>query len=729
MSAALLDIGKVGLVKKAEEFIRQHDSTKRMSLIKSREGLRAFLLVVLLAPCLSGPEEPKTKDASRWQGVLEIEFRQVGTNVKLAGDKGYLAADGQITTTVRKEVLLEVKSRNPVLDRNGRQVGEFVILEDAGSNWRADVKGAMTYSGPPGRMIISATGSPGGKEEEKLGGWIYFSLSDDNPLKETLPSGTYQLQGSFSLPDGVLVTSDHGSGGTKSRSERFSGRYELGYFWWARPGDKPGRAESLLPGSMYQHNPETAARVNNRAGFHVFDAKPHSLREGRMTGQTEFSEVFGTIIRHEASLKWEIGTVRDIQATLHPVDKAWRPKGGFEPNSVRARATLDSSGTQGLFRFTLYNVSKEKGWCLNAGTDTGLDLQFAPGQKGYSEPRQEGEMQIIEGTESVSEAEVEVASLDCGGFARLQAEVNLDGVWYPIPAEDGKTYITIPYDQNENHIADYWEEVWGVSGRPAEEDEDAEPEGLVAGDGFSNYEEYRGFVVKTSWTDTYPGLKDVFVVDDVGWGVGHFTQLGLALHLIHRVEATNLTERVVNFNRSHASAGEQKAIAIVSGPLPNGVLGQVQPVVGTPNMVERVVIDKAKLAGASREKIAWVLAHELGHAVNIMHHGDFPSERECEGEFKTVGLPGQVHSGDANCVMKYVFPFRFYDPGDGKCYRYPAEDPYGTDYCRSKAGTGLNAGPPRTDSGGHPLPMAGDANWGPCRPSLAVKGKHTFGTR
>ncbi|MCX6563704.1 MAG: hypothetical protein NTU60_08875 [Candidatus Aminicenantes bacterium] len=424
----------------------------------------------------------------------------------------------------------------------------------------------------------------------------------------------------------------------------------------------------------------------------------------------------------------QFGVLKGRPATLHKIEKSWRPIGGPEANSITITAEIDPlTKLQGLFRFTLYDVSRGRGWCMNSGFGEDPDFRFVGNQPDFLPLRNEDGRFVLEGTKQVRLASIVVQAFDSGAFGRLKAEVNIDGIWSEVPADDGKSYITLPLDENENHIADFWEERWGVLGQKAVDDRDPEPGGLEDGDGFSNFEEYRGFVMKGRWSDTWPGLKDVFVVDDVGRGVGHFTKLGVAVHFLDRTEVSSLADRVVNFNGGYASAGIQKAIYICPAHLPETIFGKVEPTVGTPNVVDRVLIDVGKLRRANPDQAAWALAHLLGHAVNITHHGDFPSVSECDKDIGAVGQPGQAHAGEVNCVMRYVFAFPYYDPGDGTCYPYPIEDTFGTDYCISRAGTGLNGGPKRENGAGDPLPMAGAGSRGPCRSSLAVKGSHANG--
>ena len=122
----------------------------------------------------------------------------------------------------------------------------------------------------------------------------------------------------------------------------------------------------------------------------------------------------------------------------------------------------------------------------------------------------------------------------------MKAEVNVDGDWYEARASDGKPCITIPLDDDEDHIADYWEEEWSISQEPGDADNDDMPAGIgrdsAKGDGFTNYEEYRGFQVMGQWTETSPVFKDLFILDEAYHGIGYFDKLQLQVHLIKRGE-------------------------------------------------------------------------------------------------------------------------------------------------------------------------------------------------
>ena len=81
--------------------------------------------------------------------------------------------------------------------------------------------------------------------------------------------------------------------------------------------------------------------------------------------------------------------------------------------------------------------------------------------------------------------------------------------------------LNVPADKNANHIADAWEKAIGVDDKPANWDEDPKPAGQARnGDGYTLFEEYRGFVEILGGQKSYarfdPFTKDVFVYDPEG---------------------------------------------------------------------------------------------------------------------------------------------------------------------------------------------------------------------
>ncbi len=83
-----------------------------------------------------------------------------------------------------------------------------------------------------------------------------------------------------------------------------------------------------------------------------------------------------------------------------------------------------------------------------------------------------------------------------GAWARLKCEVIVQGQIFECLTRDGMP-ISLPRDDNQNYIADVWEQDNDVVGHPEDwDEEDDDDDERVAGDGLGLYEEYRGFLTK-----------------------------------------------------------------------------------------------------------------------------------------------------------------------------------------------------------------------------------------
>ena len=145
-----------------------------------------------------------------------------------------------------------------------------------------------------------------------------------------------------------------------------------------------------------------------------------------------------------------------------------------------------------------------------------------------------------------------ITSWDYGGYASVSAKIVLPNgtkidATYDAPDGSSRDGMAVPLDENRNHVADYWEDQKGVLGKnlPATADRDDSPSGMTnTGDGFTLYEEYRGFVVDTGsgkleQLRTDPTMKDLFIrvsgshTAEMKEGVDMFgTITGLAIHYV-----------------------------------------------------------------------------------------------------------------------------------------------------------------------------------------------------
>ena len=650
-------------------------------------------------------------------------------------------ASGAVITEWHLDVNWKETRKNDIKDRKGRLVGQLVKLEDNGSTWEAVTSGR--FVNPSGEKVYS--GSGGGPGPGVSSGYIYYSLSEDDPLKTAFPNGSYVFgSGSGQTQKfNQTITSisyDPPSSHTMN-SQALLGYYvsklHLYYLPFGHTGGGP-TLDGPTNAEVIKTVLERSASIIGSSAVPVqWDTDSRALEDGKMVGSFSHTWLNNTLVNE---VEWDISKEMDVPCSIEKPEKNWRPKGGDEKNTVDVTAKVDgSSELTGKWRFTLFEVSSETGYAMNKGDDTGQDLEFVEGQSDFSPAEETGDGWVIESSKTADSITVQVQSLDYGAWGKIKAEVNIEGRWYECKAEDGNEYVTIPFDDDEDRIADMWEDHFGVLDQSEQTDEDEEPEAKQSGDGFSNYEEYRGFFVDGAWKEWYfsPKRKDVFIYDEIGMGVSYFTETGLMIHTIDKDEYDE--DRTVNFNRGFGTIetqSGQKGIYLHEGELV-GLWGEVRPCVGTPNVVEEVVIKSvssaAKTAYAEKgtegvflQNYAATIAHELGHAVNIMHHGD--GMWEADRDYK-IARRGGLWSRDIMCVMRYSSPAEYLGL-DGSLYPYPAEEQGSmTGFCSSPTGTGINAPGERTGADGNPYPVAGDAEEGDCKHKITLKGNNKWGNQ
>jgi hypothetical protein len=362
----------------------------------------------------------------------------------------------------------------------------------------------------------------------------------------------------------------------------------------------------------------------------------------------------------------------------------------------------------------------------------------------------------------VTEATVTVRCEDYGAFGILKVEAedceNLKprerGAECQGLGEDEEEdkEVRIPRDDNGNNIADSAAQDTNKDGTKAlpDKDEDDTPIGNGdKGDGLTNYEEYRGFIVvrKRAWLIRMLGggqkshlrtdikKKDIFIYDRDKIGTGFFGRSGLEIHFIPGPEfyggdSTNADDKgpddgtqIINFNRGHASGGEQHGLRLVRENLEDDDLGWAVHCGGgsTPKEVNRVAIDVANHAGMHANALGTSIAHELGHCVSIKHHGQLPYHKH--GEVKS-DPSGGVTSGDVNCVMRYdnYREIWCHDTGASHCiHSIPDTEDPGTTFCDSQDGTGCNDSGSNEDGDACAFTNDASADRGECKNRLKVK--------
>lgn len=403
------------------------------------------------------------------------------------------------------------------------------------------------------------------------------------------------------------------------------------------------------------------------------------------------------------------------------------------------------------FRFELEEVSTEPGVAMNwpkqgtegvKGTpDLGIEDQYNPMLEVATTWETTGGKAGPRGKTKTKDtkAEVVISSFDYGAWGTLKVYADLEsGETLVVRLKDkpGVKELKLPKDENGNHIADAWERQMGLEeAKPEADDDDIPKADGTKGDGLSVYEEYRGFMVLPEsgpgldrHVRTNPKKKTLFInyrdVPDATPGVELFKSMsGLEVYSISEEQYGDNAFRVINVNQKTNSARvDQHGLRLTIVELDEGTAGQSP--FGPPRYVDKVEFNP-RYVRPGRD-LDLTVAHELGHAVGMPHHGrgDYLCKKSAECRRKlgarAAGLKVAVqhgeHSGGQPCIMRYQdadlieridrgekwFP-AYCSYGEGDCSE---KEEQGARFCRSDRATGVNAPEHK------PWPKAGEATRG-----------------
>lgn len=224
-----------------------------------------------------------------------------------------------------------------------------------------------------------------------------------------------------------------------------------------------------------------------------------------------------------------------VEAVLTPAPQypLWLPAAHPAPTTpgtnlavtVALRVASDPSLTppdKAFITFKLRNVSQEPGACLNAPAaaqaSLAPDLRFVD-QAAFT-ISEDGLTATTKA--AVFSAQVQVGAYDWGAFGELEATVvttNQQEIPVRIAWNTNATHLSIPLDDNGNHIADGWEKGMGIleSNLPPEwASSPLPPHQRFAGDGLSLYEKYRGFILFGAHERLDPMARHLFIHDPDG---------------------------------------------------------------------------------------------------------------------------------------------------------------------------------------------------------------------
>jgi len=339
------------------------------------------------------------------------------------------------------------------------------------------------------------------------------------------------------------------------------------------------------------------------------------------------------------------------------------PKAGAPLNfkaELRDPVTGDSPAIKvKRFEWELVDTSREPGIALNYPVDCKgdktPDLKFKLGQ---GQTSTDPELQkFTEEAPSGYTTRAVVLPFDWGAWATLKVRAILaderviEGKYL-----DGYDPVRLPLRRADSYISDKWKDEKGVSGKAdADDDEDSPAGNDQKGDGFSLYEEYRGWIVNGTHEEGDPKRKDYFVLNRMGPiaenGLALFARItGLRVHSQLKedemrtsiyVDDPGLEYRVMNANRTdkspRTSKETQHGVILLTeqhGGASEAVGGVESDPAIRPKKIHYIAIDSAALVDggfvqrkksngevAVYDNLSSTIAHELGHSVGIHHHG------------------------------------------------------------------------------------------------------------
>lgn len=396
----------------------------------------------------------------------------------------------------------------------------------------------------------------------------------------------------------------------------------------------------------------------------------------------------------------------DVIVTIPGYD-TWRPTAGMSEtdlagatNLLTIQAKLVNKGTNQIatvvpdkWSFSLVGVSNEPGVAMNWPSMTDRidplnsppDLSFNKQINSAINPNlttsskdQLAEILNPSQTLSPQQAQVALVPFDWGGWATLNVTATVFGTpikgHLQLASGQNVTDILVPERQPGSNIADKWKTDNNVPlSTPDSDDSEVDPQGRsdCVGDGFTLYEEYRGFVENGKHIEGDPNSKDFFVLNEIGAdaepGIFLFTSLtGLTVHKDIQQNEVEMTVRhtplpdqqgnpLINFNIGQgAFEVQQHGVVLRTCDEINGgltVWPNAGPTVGNqvfgphaqPGTTDFICLQERDAVGTLNPDNTHIgitgttgsitpldalqqydvgVAHELLHSVGVLHHGD-----------------------------------------------------------------------------------------------------------
>jgi len=263
-----------------------------------------------------------------------------------------------------------------------------------------------------------------------------------------------------------------------------------------------------------------------------------------------------------------------FHAVMHdPAKPAAAKSGGLTQPNTPDRSRID---------LYLKDVADQAGICMNYPS-------HAEAKKSVFFPKDQpddiewiDEQHVRTKSPAAFDATVNVAARDTGAYGRISARCEAFGIDSKSALDESIPYVSLPLDDNGNHVADQWEKdnsLWDRS-LGADSDEENDPSTWKTnGDGLAFYEEYRGFLVdnadhKEEFKRLLPSHRKLFLflaqkdrgLHEAGAEIySHATGVEIVyLHDTARLKpmGDNMYPRWINFNATSSTSMKQACVWI-----------------------------------------------------------------------------------------------------------------------------------------------------------------------
>ncbi|HSI71971.1 MAG TPA: hypothetical protein VK934_02245 [Fimbriimonas sp.] len=449
------------------------------------------------------------------------------------------------------------------------------------------------------------------------------------------------------------------------------------------------------------------------------------------------------------NVHWELAPEgqEDGEVFVSDIDKSWLPE-----TDKKVRITVKcEKGSMSEIKYTLYDVSTYKGDDGVEGTSLGPDLAFDK-NSGYKITQQGAKEWLATNTTAYDRtAAIDIIASDTAASGKVKVEAKVNGKWVKAKLRNGEEFVQLPHDKNDNDIGDAWEEKEGIFGKnygPSWDDDELSGNANI-GDGLSLFDEYRGVTLRDgTFTRLSPNVQELMVQNQIGQpaasGIDLFTKLTKVRAVDVGFRGLGLGRLAIKNQTSHSN--QQYGVRLVKDSCSKysastaGVTLPRNAPKTSPKDVTAVVVETILVTqpthpawkGTGMQQLAATVAHELGHCVAILHHGDkaparYPKQfapgktphafnlkgqdlcdytlegakRPVPATFSLqaddeVGMPEGQSSGDVECLMAYTGLYDWcYILGTSSQAETMLQAPgfrSPTRICTSNLGTGSNAG-------------------------------------